>query len=267
MRRRAYLGAVGSVGGGLVAGCLGGDDSETILDRPEYRGDDPERYPYPIHGASVPEATLPSPLHDDVRATDSFVGTGETLLTFVFSRCHTVCPALTANLAQVQAQALSSGYGDEVMLMPITFDPTHDTPDVIRSFSTRVGADVEHESWQFLRPESESDARTTVEDTFGVRFQRNENYDGSTDEAENDELATDGGHNESITDGDHNESTTMETENDESETGGHAEMAFTHANLLLLVNRDGYVERAYTGEVPNASVVISDLERVREGFE
>lgn len=40
---------------------------------------------------------------------------------------------------------------------------------------------------------------------------------------------------------------------------------FTHIGLVLLVNADGYVERAYRGQEPQASAFIDDLETVRTG--
>jgi protein SCO1/2 len=38
---------------------------------------------------------------------------------------------------------------------------------------------------------------------------------------------------------------------------------FTHSSLTLLVNADGYVERAYRSQSPDEETVIGDLERVR----
>jgi len=39
---------------------------------------------------------------------------------------------------------------------------------------------------------------------------------------------------------------------------------FNHLGLVLLANRDGYVERAYTGNDPKAKRIREDLETVRE---
>ncbi|WP_440991717.1 SCO family protein [Haloarchaeobius baliensis] len=38
---------------------------------------------------------------------------------------------------------------------------------------------------------------------------------------------------------------------------------FTHTSLTLLVNGDGYVERAYREQSPDVDTIVSDLERVR----
>lgn len=45
------------------------------------------------------------------------------------------------------------------------------------------------------------------------------------------------------------------------------ETTFIHSVLLLLVNRDGYVERAYTPQPPAPAELVDDLESVREGYD
>jgi len=39
---------------------------------------------------------------------------------------------------------------------------------------------------------------------------------------------------------------------------------FTHTSLTLLVNADGYVERAYTTQSPEAERIVDDMERIRK---
>ncbi|MEF8780456.1 MAG: SCO family protein, partial [Haloferacaceae archaeon] len=164
--RRAYLAAVGGIGAtGVLSGCLGDDD--TVLGPPD-READSEALSYPAHGQRLPEETVPSPLHDREVTTTEFVGEREAFLTFVFTRCTMVCPALTTNLAQVQAHAAEGDFGDEVALLPMTFDPVYDTPEVLREFSEYVGADPTAENWQFLRAETEERTREVVAGTFGV---------------------------------------------------------------------------------------------------
>jgi protein SCO1/2 len=41
---------------------------------------------------------------------------------------------------------------------------------------------------------------------------------------------------------------------------------FTHSSLILLVNKDGYVERAYNGEPPSPDTAIDDARTVVEGW-
>ena len=42
------------------------------------------------------------------------------------------------------------------------------------------------------------------------------------------------------------------------------EYMFTHTSLTLLVNADGYVERAYRDQSPDVNAILADLERVRQ---
>ncbi|MDR5673956.1 Cytochrome oxidase Cu insertion factor, SCO1/SenC/PrrC family [Halalkaliarchaeum sp. AArc-CO] len=224
--RRGYLATVGAVGlGGALAGCLGDDD--TVLGPPEDQDAESEALSFPAYGQRLPEATLPSPLHDREVTTTEFEGNRETLVTFVFTRCSMVCPALTGNLAQVQAHAAEGGFEDEIALVPITFDPVYDTPEVLREYSEYVGADPTAENWQFLRPESEERAREVVAERFGVGYEKTDAY----------------------------------TPNEESE-----EMEFVHTSVTVLANRDGYVERGYNPGSPSPARVIDDLDTVREGY-
>lgn len=227
MNRRHYLRAAVGVGVAAAAGCLGNDEP-TALSAPDDQQADPEDLAYPAFGQELPDVTVPSPIHDREVNTREFVGERHALLTFVFTRCHEVCPALTANLAQVQTDAAENGYSDDVALMPITFDPVYDTADVLREFTEARGADPTAENWQFLRPESETRAQEVVGETFGVPFQKTDAY--------------------------------TPDENVE-------EMEFMHQSLTLLVDVDGYVERAYGGDVPRPDVVLEDLTAVRDHFE
>lgn len=224
--RREYLATVGAIGiAGALSGCLGDDD--TVLGPPDDRDADSEALSFPAHGQRLPEETLPSPLHDREVTTTEFEGEHETLVTFVFTRCSMVCPALTGNLAQVQAHAAEGGFDDEIALLPITFDPVYDTPEVIREFSAYVGADPTADNWQFLRPDSEERARDVVTDTFGVGYEKTDAY----------------------------------TPDEESE-----EMEFVHTSVTILANRDGFVERGYSPGSPSPARVIDDLDAVREGY-
>lgn len=233
MRRRRFLeGAVVS-GTALVAGCLG-DDDPAVLDplNPDLQS---EHVSFPLNGDRLQSVDIPAPIHDTTISTDHFVGERETLLTFIFTRCPGPCPALTSVLATVQAYATEAGFGDEVALMPITFDPAYDTPAVFEAFCVDHGADPHAENWFALRPETPDDAVSIVQDTFGVFFE-----EVPIEEAD---------------------------DHDHSHEAHHEhETTFIHANLLLLANRDGYVERAYTPAPPPASDVIDDLERVREVY-
>jgi protein SCO1/2 len=230
---------------------------------------DIEKLPHPVYGDTLPEETLPSPLHNQEISTTEYVGERETLLTFVFTRCPGPCLALTSSLAQVQLTAAENGYEDEVALMPITFDPDHDTPDRIRSFAEENGADPDANNWQFLRPESPDEADEVINGTFGIGFEEVPAEEGNHENHGNgNESSGHGSHgNESSEHGSHgNESTQSQHNETASDHEDAPETTFVHSKVLLLVNRDGYVERSYNREPPRQDLVLEDLQKVRDEF-
>ncbi|WP_336343141.1 SCO family protein [Halalkalicoccus ordinarius] len=231
MDRRTYLRGAAVTGAALVAGCLGRADDETVLDEPDDQGTDSENLPYPAYGETFPESTLPDPLRDREVSTAEFEGERVVLMTFLFTRCPDgVCPALTQVLRHAQADAIENDYADEVALLATTFDVERDTPEVLREYGEAQGVDYEAENWHFLRPESEERAREVVTETYGVEYQR----------VDPEQL-----------EGDHSD----------HEMG---EYSFNHYPITYLVNREGYVERAYAG-VPETSRVVEDVGTVADG--
>lgn len=174
--RRTILRSTAAGIGLSAAGCLGlgstGATDDVVLDAPEeYDRLSEAELPYPIHGEPLPEATVPDPVADREVTTTEFVGERHTLLTFLFTRCSMSCPVLAANLVQVQAEANSEGFADEIACLPMTFDVEYDTAETIEEYEAEIGADRGTDNWWFLRPESQDRARKVVTDTFGVLFE------------------------------------------------------------------------------------------------
>lgn len=238
MNRRTFVRTGVVSAGALLAGCLG-DDSDTVLDEPDIAEADPEALAYPAHGEELPDVTLPAPLHDREVSTREFVGERETILSFVYTRCPGPCPGMTAALAHVQVDAVEGDYADEVVMMPITFDPEYDDEARIREFSEVNGADPTAENWLFLRPATPERADEVVNDDFAVGFEEVPRGEGHA------------GHND--------------TDQGEPLDPHEGDTDFTHVNLVILANRDGYVERAYQ-RVPRPDELLSDLETVRDGY-
>ena len=67
----------------------------------------------------------------------------------IFTTCKDVCPLETANLVQLR-KVLGERAGRDVHLYSISIDPKRDTPDVLKAYAEKFGAD-----WTFLtgRPE------------------------------------------------------------------------------------------------------------------
>ncbi|MEZ6060493.1 MAG: FG-GAP-like repeat-containing protein [Planctomycetaceae bacterium] len=67
---------------------------------------------------------------------------------FVFTRCASTCPRQTQALAELQRQILRWPGGDRVRLLSFSVDPEFDTPQVLREYAERYGAD--QNQWKFL---------------------------------------------------------------------------------------------------------------------
>ena len=270
--RRSYLRAVGASAVALTAGCTAADlfdggYDHVILDEPDQyemlrQAREDGELTHPIYGDELPAATAPCTLHEREVSTTEFEGERHSLFTFIFARCHGACPGLTASLRHVQDDSVGEGYSDEVALCNVTFDPEHDTPDVLRAYGDALGVDYELDNWHFLRPETEADAHEIVYERFGCYFERNEGYEG--DEHRGDEEHHHGGDDE--TESDHHD----DPADGEDATSGHdgMEMAFEHASMIVLANAGGYVERTYTGSrLPPVADLVADVRTVVEGWE
>lgn len=72
---------------------------------------------------------------------------------FYFASCPDVCPPTTYLLGEVQDILRDKGeLGTKAELISISFDPEIDTPEVIKDFAARAGAEME--GWTFLRGEN-----------------------------------------------------------------------------------------------------------------
>jgi protein SCO1/2 len=236
--RRTVLKTVGAAALGVsLAGCsvLGDEGAEgTVLPPPENH-ERVERedidLPYPAYGEELPEVTLPAPLHDREVTTTEFVGDRHSMMTFIYTSCVTVCPGLTTSLRRVQADSIGEGYAGEFAFLPTTFDPAYDTEERLREYGEAMGVDFGVGNWFFLRPDGPEAAKEVVEGTFGVAFEGGEMSGGGNETAGGD---------------------------------GEPMRHFQHSSLILLVNKDGIVERAYNGGPPETGTEIDDARTLVE---
>lgn len=274
--RRTMLRVAGATAIGLpLAGCIDRIGDETGATREELVLAPPASHdrareadvPHPIYGDDLPKATVQAPLHDRSVTTTEFVGDRATMLTFVFTSCTTVCPGLTSTLRRIQADSIERSYADEIAFQTVTFDPAYDTADVLREYGEKQGVDFDVGNWYFLRPETPARATSVVEDTFGVAFERAD----ESDSTESESTTTDADHdgmNESdgeTGDTDHDGMNESAGDTDETHDGhGSGHRHFVHTSLVLLVNEDGLVERAYAGGPPAPQTVLDDARTVVE---
>jgi protein SCO1/2 len=100
-------------------------------------------------GDEVPD----DPLQDQTGATRKLSDwRGRALaVTFVYTRCPLpdFCPMMDRRFGELQrAIAADPNLRDRVHLVSVTFDPSHDTPDVVQAHARTRGADPE--TWSYL---------------------------------------------------------------------------------------------------------------------
>lgn len=113
-------------------------------------------------GDSTPNATF---VDQDGRTRDFASFRGSTVVvTFIYTKCPlpTFCPLMDRHFATVQAKLAEQPALKNVHLVSISFDPTTDTPEVLKRHATALGADPTR--WTFLTGE-----RAAI-DAFAGRF-------------------------------------------------------------------------------------------------
>lgn len=100
-------------------------------------------------GEAVPDAAF---IDQDGRHRRFSSFAGSTLVvTFIYTRCPlpTFCPLMDRQFASIQrALAVDAALGGRVHLLTISFDPSTDTPPVLKAHAGELGADLG--SWTFL---------------------------------------------------------------------------------------------------------------------
>jgi protein SCO1 len=87
-------------------------------------------------------------LNQDGKSFDSTTLRGKVVVVnFIFTTCTDVCPLFTAHFAQLQRSLKNGGAGD-LFFVSITTDPEVDSPQVLKSYAQRYGADFQN--WVFL---------------------------------------------------------------------------------------------------------------------
>ncbi|KAF7962019.1 hypothetical protein AWV80_26695 [Cupriavidus sp. UYMU48A] len=89
----------------------------------------------------------------------------QTLVTFVYTHCLTVCRSSASGQAYLQAQLVARGLADRYQLLAISFDPDRDTPDVLRAYARKQGTDPA--IWRMATVANAADLPALLK-TFGI---------------------------------------------------------------------------------------------------
>lgn len=93
---------------------------------------------------------------------------------FVFTRCPSICPRMTAQMKRLQDE--SAKHGSALRLLSVSVDPAHDTPEAMKRYLGKYGADEAR--WRFLTGPL-GDIEKTVTEGFKVGIDRG---DGGADD-------------------------------------------------------------------------------------
>lgn len=101
-------------------------------------------YKRSVHRYAPPEVSLVDQDGRSLALLEVLADPRPLMLNFIFTSCTTICPVLSASLAQAR-EALGPD-AQRVRMVSITIDPEHDTPERLRRYARRFGA---AEGWDF----------------------------------------------------------------------------------------------------------------------
>jgi protein SCO1/2 len=85
---------------------------------------------------------------------------------FIYTRCISLCSALTAQYRQLQQEIVATGWQGRIRLLLVSFDPDRDTPAVLLDHARRYG--LAGSDALLAVPDSTRDLQATLA-AFGVR--------------------------------------------------------------------------------------------------
>lgn len=123
-------------------------------------------------GAKVPGFSLTDHTGRSFRL-DS-LGGSDVVMTFIFTRCAAVdfCPHINAAFAELRGELDARPDGRGVVLISVTLDPEHDTPEVLARFAQHAAA-ANSGRWLFATPGT-PERLEEMKAAFGVTSERSE---------------------------------------------------------------------------------------------
>jgi protein SCO1/2 len=103
----------------------------------------PEHKPLPDLG-SVPAFSLVD--QTGQAFSDAALRGKVSIVSFIFTRCDTICPVISMKMARIQEKTFD--LGRDIKLVSFSVDPTYDTPERLDAYAKKYGADPER--WRFV---------------------------------------------------------------------------------------------------------------------
>ncbi len=119
-----------------------------------YFGDFGIEIKYNEKGEGIPDTVYdPIPLfaftnQEGKIITNDFMVGKIAVIDFFFTNCTSICPMLSSQMARLQHSAKSENINDQVVFLSHTVDPKNDTPEALKAYANRMGADFSN--WNFV---------------------------------------------------------------------------------------------------------------------
>lgn len=89
------------------------------------------------------------------------------LADFIFTNCETVCPPMTAQMANIQKAMKEQGLNTPILSFSV--DPEADSPEKLKEFGEKFDADFSH--WHFLTGYTQDEIITFAKESFKTLVQ------------------------------------------------------------------------------------------------
>ncbi|HEX7058126.1 MAG TPA: SCO family protein [Bacilli bacterium] len=96
---------------------------------------------------------------------DRFAKGKYVLLSFMYTTCKDVCPAIELNMAKIYRSVPKHYLGKEIEFLSVSFDPARDTPSVLAKYGSAFGSDGE--TWRMARINDAAELKRVL-DQYGV---------------------------------------------------------------------------------------------------
>src|SRR5205085_5657262 len=93
-----------------------------------------------LDGVTVPDVKLVDQDGRPVRFYTDLVKGQVVAMNFVFTSCGTICPPMGVNFAKLQKILGGRPDGKRVRLISVSIDPANDTPERLKAWATKFGA-------------------------------------------------------------------------------------------------------------------------------
>ena len=79
---------------------------------------------------------------------NDFIAGKIAVVDFFFTKCTSICPMLSSQMARLQHLLKVENLNDQVVFLSHTVDPKNDTPEALKAYGDRMGADFSN--WNFV---------------------------------------------------------------------------------------------------------------------